>query len=224
MSGPTDSRANAEQDAHPGKAAVSASVHRILAALPARRFPISRRDVPPDGIYLLYEEGETVQIEDQEFDRIVGVGTHSGEGRLARRLGIHASGDRRGSDLRLHLGSAFLAQANSADPRLRTWLGEKRTPMPDVEEAVSTLIRERFAVRCIPVSDRQERQELEQALTALLARNPVTPPSEGWLGRHAARREIRSSGLWNTQHFDAPQLNATQIARITDLVADAPGV
>src|SRR5215213_5847379 len=114
----------------PGKTVVSASVHRILAALPARRFPISRREIPPDGIYLLYETGETVQIEDQELDRIVAVGTHSGDGRLARRLGIHASGDRRGSDLRLHLGSAILNQANSADPRLQTWLGDKRAPMP----------------------------------------------------------------------------------------------
>src|SRR5688572_11984862 len=121
----TDSPATTERAAPPGKAAISASVHQVLAALPARRFPVSRRDVPPDGIYLRYETGETAQVEDQEMDRIVGVGTHTGDGRLPRRLGIHASGDRRGSDLRLHLGGAILAQGNPADPRLRAWLGEK---------------------------------------------------------------------------------------------------
>ncbi len=219
MSEPTNSRDTPRWEAQPGRAAFSASVHQILAALPAKRFPVSRRDIPPDGIYVLYELGETVQVEGQEFDRIVGVGTHSGEGRLARRLGIHASGDRRGSDLRLQVGGAILAQNNPSDPRLRTWLGDKPTPMDDIEAAVSELIRERFSVRCIPVPDREERQALEPALIALLARNPVGPPSEGWLGRHAARREIRSSGMWNTQHFDAPQLSAAQIARITELVA-----
>lgn len=208
-------------DAQPGKAAVSASVHQILAALPPQRFPVSRRDVPPDGIYLLYETGETALVDGEELDRVVGVGTHTGEGRLARRLGIHASGDRRGSDLRLYLGSAVLAQQNPADPRLQTWLNDKRTPMDEIEGAVSEIIRDRFTVRCIPVPDREERQSLEQALLPLLARNSVAPPSEEWLGRHAAHREIRASGMWNPQHGNAPQLRAAQIARITELVAGA---
>jgi hypothetical protein len=73
----------------------------------------------------------------------------------------------------------------------------------------------------MPVPDREERQALEQALTAQLARNPVGPASEGWLGRHAAHREIRAGGLWHPQRFDAPQLRAAQIARITELVAGA---
>ena len=221
MSRKSQSSDIAGRDAPPGKTAVSASVHQILAALPAKRFPVSRRDVPPDGIYLLYEAGETVLIDGEEMDRIVGVGTHSGDGRLARRLGNHVSGSRRGSDLRVHLGSAILAQANSADPRLQTWLGDKRTPVPEVEEAVSALILARFTVRCIPIPDRAERQALEQALAALLARSPVAPPSEGWLGRHAAHRDIRSTGLWNTQHFDAPHLRANQLVRIAELVTGA---
>ena len=93
--------------------------------------------------------------------------------------------------------------------------------MDEIEGAVSEIIRDRFTVRCIPVPDREERQALEQALTAQLARNPVAPPSAEWLGLHAAHRDIRDGGLWNPQHFDAPQLRAAQIARITELVAGA---
>lgn len=198
----------------------TATVHALAATLPRYRFPVSRRETPASGVSLLFEEGEVALAGDSTVERIVHVGTHTGEGRLARRLGIHASGDRRGSVLRLHLGGALLARDAPGDQRLTTWYGDKRAPTPDVEEAVSALLRERFTVCCIPVTDRDERLELERGLIALLAQRPLGPPSEGWLGRHAFRLEIRRSGLWNTDHVDAKPMGEGGLKRLEAIVAE----
>ena len=32
----------------------------------------------------------------------------------------------------------------------------------------------------------------------------MDPPSDGWLGRHAASERVRASGLWNSDHVDEP--------------------
>jgi hypothetical protein len=183
------------------------SVHTLVAALPRHGHPFGRRDIPANGIYVFFESGENAVIEDRPVERIVRVGTHRGEGRLARRLGHHFSGDRRASDFRLHLGGALLRRDAPGDPRLTTWVSNNGAPIPDVEASVTDLLRERFSFACIQVDDVTERQELQRALIGLLARFPLGPPSPDWLGRHAFRAEIRRSGLWNTQHVDAEPLD-----------------
>jgi len=48
------------------------------------------------------------------------------------------------------------------------------------------------------------RVYIERNAIALLSnrRRPHDEPSEGWLGLHSVRPEIRSSGLWNLNHID----------------------
>jgi hypothetical protein len=33
-------------------------------------------------------------------------------------------------------------------------------------------------------------------------KEPLDPPSSGWLGYHCDRERVRSSGLWNSNHVD----------------------
>jgi len=40
------------------------------------------------------------------------------------------------------------------------------------------------------------------ALLSNLGRDPVDPPSSGWLGDHSAHERIRGSGRWNNRHVD----------------------
>lgn len=199
------------------------TIHRLFAEVRSLPFPVSRRDVPADGIYLLYEAGETVMIGGQALERIVGVGTHSGDGRLARRLGIHASGDRRGSDVRLHIGSALLARQGAPTGDLRTWVSEPRTPMPNAEAAVSAELRERFAVRCLPVPTNDERQSLTKALGWLLARDPAGAPSADWLGRQASRPEVNATGLWIIPPGDWQPFRHAQFERLAAIVTPTSG-
>ncbi|MFZ5923957.1 MAG: hypothetical protein ACOYW4_01795, partial [Bacillota bacterium] len=39
-------------------------------------------------------------------------------------------------------------------------------------------------------------------LLSNLEREPLDPPSAGWLGHWAARPAVRGSGLWNVDHVD----------------------
>ncbi len=197
----------------------TATLHTLAAALPRHPFPISRLDVPANGIYLLYETGETASDDESTIDRIVRAGTHTGEDRMARRIGAHVAGDRRRSAFRLHLGAALLARDNPADPRLAAWLGDQQTAMPEVEAAVTAVVRSQFTVACIPVPDKADRLALERGIVALLAQHPLAPPSETWLGRHASPAEIRRTGLWNTQHVNADPLTRKQLARIEALIS-----
>ena len=49
------------------------------------------------------------------------------------------------------------------------------------------------------------RGYIERNAIALLSncrREPLDPPSSGWLGHHCDRERGRSSGLWNSNHVD----------------------
>ena len=175
------------------------------------------KEIPANGVYLFFERGETVVVDSQPVERIVRVGTHRGEGRLPKRFLQHFAGNRRASVFRRHLGGALLARANPDDARIAVWVGQPGVPIPKVEQTVSQVVRERFTFCCVRVDDQAERLKLERGLIALLARHPLGPPSEGWLGRHAAHLAIRRSGLRNTQPVEARPLTSAGLARLTEL-------
>jgi len=194
-------------------------IHAVVDNLPRLDQTFARSDIPRDGIYLLFEDGETTLVGGQQVDRIVRVGTHRVDGRLSTRLRHHFSGNRRSSVYRLHLGGALLAREDSADPRLTPWLDRHGTRMPDVEEWVSHVLRVNFRFVCFPVATPVERLSLERGLIAALAQQPLGSPSDQWLGRHARHPTIRRSGLWNTQGVDALPLTDVELERVTELIA-----
>jgi len=116
------------------------------------------------------------------------------------------------------LGGALLREVDPEDPRLRDWLTQDGSSFPEVEEMVSRVLRENFTFGCFCVDQRSERLSLERSLIALLAQHPLGEPSANWLGRFAASRGIRHSGLWNTQHIDAEPLAINDFQRLEQLV------
>jgi hypothetical protein len=49
------------------------------------------------------------------------------------------------------------------------------------------------------------RGYIERNTIALLSnykKDPIDPPSTGWLGRHCDRERVRLSGLWNSNHVE----------------------
>ncbi|MBC7084042.1 MAG: hypothetical protein H5T95_11245 [Firmicutes bacterium] len=58
-----------------------------------------------------------------------------------------------------------------------------------------------------PAGTSSPRSIIESNAVALLSNRhkpPIDPPSPNWLGLHAARAEIRESGLWNVNYVDQP--------------------
>jgi hypothetical protein len=63
-----------------------------------------------------------------------------------------------------------------------------------------------MSVLCVPIADRLDRAILERSSISILSnhdRTPIDPPSPAWLGHHADRASVRSSGLWNVDHVDS---------------------
>jgi len=183
-------------------------------------FMTERTVLPRSGIYLFFEKGETIMIDNRVFDRIVRVGTHLKDGNFPGRIRQHYGnkhslrGNKNGSVFRKHLGGAIIRRENPDDPRLTGWLKQMGPSYEDIEEKVSRTLRNNFTYVCFPVTTKDERLSLEAALISLLAQHPLGKPSPTWLGLWADSPIIRSTGLWNTNETDKIPLNETQLSSI----------
>lgn len=184
-----------------------------------------RMSWPKRGVYFIFEHGEL--REDGHTPRVVRVGTHAVSAgsrttlwnRLSQHRGTAASlsgGNHRGSIFRLHVGTALLASRPGQFAMASETWGKgstadrlTRAGELELEQAVSRYIGA-MPFLWLAVDDEpgrmSERHVIEANTIALLsnaprpkdpARTHVDPSSPGWLGRHAARAEIRVSGLWN---------------------------
>ncbi|MCD2183949.1 hypothetical protein LQK81_17955 [Rhizobium sp. GN54] len=153
--------------------------------------------------------------------RIVRVGTHalkdSSGTMLWTRLSQHkgrvssGGGNHRGSIFRLIVGTAILNRDNIDHP---TWGQGNNAPKTiraeeiPLERQVSNVLGA-MQFLCLSVPDapgpNSLRGHIERNAIALLSnfgREPLDPPSTGWLGRHCDRERICRSGLWNSNHVD----------------------
>jgi hypothetical protein len=183
-------------------------VHSVLHSLP---FFTNPSQVPfLDGLYFFYEEGESSSHGPE--GRIVRVGNHPrSDHSLIRRLRQHYFGKKNGSVFRKFLGGALMREADqnlsclSPGPGLGHWEQQDAKTCPTcqpVEDRVSRLLKSRFGFRCVKIINRQDRNRLEALLIATLSSCSVCRPSTNWLGLHAYSTQVRSSGLWNSQHVN----------------------
>lgn len=181
-----------------------------------------RMDWPTRGVYFFFEDGEV--REDGETPRVVRVGTHALRpssstlwGRLSQHRGsvggsMPGGGNHRGSIFRLHVGTALMERGDWPTEVKASWgrggnaSREDRQLESELERAVSEHIGS-MHVLWLPVDDppsaASARGVIEAGTIALLSnvdRDPVDPPSSGWLGRYADRDAVRKSGLWNVNH------------------------
>jgi hypothetical protein len=198
-------------------------VYELADELPKFRYPFHLNELPRDGVYLFFEDGETVMSRCGQFERITRVGTHRKDGRFRMRIRQHFGqvrselGNKNGSVFRKHVGGALLRRADNNHPLLPNWDHGQRPGDKGHEINVSRWMRHRLSFACIYVPGHQERLDLESGLIALLAQHPIGEPTENWLGRFAGNPVIRCSGLWNTQRVTSQPLTETQFERLLEL-------
>jgi len=202
-----------------------ARIHAALAALPSFREPSA--DVPSDGLYLFYEDGETNAHDGSP--RLVRIGNHPRRaGGLRNRLRNHYSGGKNASVFRKFLGGALMRQRDPDDPCLQPAPGqghwEKQDARPcdrcrPLEGQVSHLLRETFRFRCVAIPDMAERNRMEEGIVASLAACPACEASAGWLGHYAYSPDVRESGLWNSNYVrGSTPLSDVERNRLEELV------
>ena len=146
-------------------------IYSIISILPRFSFQTPKKTLPSNGIYLFFEQGETI---DNNLGRIVRIGTHKADGRFPKRIRQHygnissLKGNKNSSVFRKHLGGAMLRKVNDADPRLNDWLTQDGPTFQEVEENVSKVLRERFTFSCFHVENKGVfRKRFNSAFSAI---------------------------------------------------------
>ena len=183
-------------------------LHERLTELPRLDSDFSVDDVPPNGVYVMFERGERAH----GTDRIVRVGTHRGGSNLRQRLSEHfhkAIKDR--SIFRKHVGRCLLAARDDAfleqwEIDLTTRAARERhggsidkTQLQAVEHEVSTYLAQNITFVALPVARVEDRVAVERGLLATVASCGECHPSDEWLGRFHKNATVRHVGLWNIQ-------------------------
>ncbi len=193
--------------------------HRALQSLWKYYEPAT--NLPQNGIYFFYEEGEFCSHTGKA--RIVRVGTHGERATLRKRLRQHYRLNREGSVFRKHLGTALLKKKGFLDDQISEWRKGRKSKrwndFKDTEDEICQLLRSKFFFRVIAVDSANERKILEEKLIASLAVCSECKPSTGWLGRFAWSKKIRKSGLWNSNYVDSEnKMDAEDLERLRQLV------
>ena len=175
-------------------------IHEILESLPEYTYKTPNSELPTNGIYFFYEEGEFCTHGNEGQKRIVRVGTHRGDENFRSRINNHYRGNKNSSVFRKHLGGALMRRKDPDDRRLKQWLEQDAPTFQEMEAEVTKELKGHFSFRCIPVEDKKERLQLEEELIATIAKCDKCKPSENWLGNFSADELVRKSGLWNHQH------------------------
>ena len=170
---------------------------------------------------IFFEKRVRVVRDDGVGQRIVRVGTHALKlgarstlwGRLSQHRGKAdgSGGNHRGSVFRKIIGAALIERNGYSYP---TW-GHGNSAPKEVRERERPLEQEvsatlgRMTVLWLAVEDEpgtgSQRGYIERNAIALLSnyeREPIDPPSPGWLGHHSDREKGRQSSLWNSNHVE----------------------
>lgn len=203
------------------------SVHKLANQLEKYHFPFDESKIPLNGIYVLFEKDE----EGHQHERIVRIGTHTGDNQLRSRLKQHFLNEKKDRSIfRKNIGRALLNQSN--DPFLEYWeldlttrkAKEKYTSSIDfdyqknVEKQVSQFIQTKISFCVFEVNSKEERLLIESRLISTISRCQVCSPSTVWLGNYSPKRKIVESGLWLVNELYKTPFDAMGIEQLSRLI------
>ena len=207
-------------------------LHQWFNSLERMSFPFDERKIPRNGIYILFEKGETAY----DMDRIVRIGTHTGKNQLRSRLRQHFINENKDRSIfRKNVGRALLNK--DKDPFLEQWeidltsrkAKEEYTALIDfekqkeIEKRVSQYIQANFSFVVIDVEAQEKRLEFESKIISTISLCNECSPSSNWLGLFSPKEKIRKSGLWLVNQLYKEPLSDEDMQLIKNLVSYATG-
>ncbi len=173
--------------------------------LPLFHFPYDESNIPENGIYILFEKGET----GHGSNRIVRIGTHTGNNQLRSRLRQHfLNSNKDRSIFRKNIGRCLLNKGR--DPYLAIWEMDMTTKIArdthghkvdqgkqqHIEKEISDYMQKNFFFAVIQVDDKDKRLLLESKIISTVSHCKICTPSSKWLGLYSPKEKIKESGLW----------------------------
>lgn len=207
-------------------------LHQLFNQQKRFSFPFQEKkdEIPSNGIYVIFEKGETFH----GMDRITRVGTHTGEDQLFSRLNQHFLKENKNRSIfRKNIGRSLLHKENN--PYSKEWEydttsregKEKYTKLlnleleKELEKRISTYIHENLSFVVFEVKTKEERLFWEERIIATLskaANQGEIKPSDKWLGDFSPIEKIRKSGLWLVQGLDKEGLTEDEFEKLKKLV------
>lgn len=202
-------------------------LHTWAHTLPLFSFPYDESSIPENGIYLLFEKDEL----GHGGNRIVRIGTHTGNNQLPSRLRQHfLASNKDRSIFRKNIGRCLLNK--TADPYLPVWELDLTTraakelhgskinvsKQKQIEEEISDYMRKNFFFVVIQVDDKNERLDLESKLISTVSLCQKCGPSQKWLGNHSPKEKIKEGGLWLVNELYKEPLSMKDLTRLQQLI------
>lgn len=191
-------------------------LHLLFSSHRTFQFPFNPSQIPNNGIYILFENGEF----SHGTRRIVRVGTHTGNDQLRSRLRQHFMQENKDRSIfRKNIGRALLNKAH--DPFLEKWeldlttKAAKEKPqeqidfqyLATIEKMVSSYLQKQFQFVVFEAQDKAARLSLESKIISTISKCEKCKPSPTWLGLHSPKAKIRESGLWLVNELYKEPLN-----------------
>lgn len=202
-------------------------LHKIFNGLERFTYPFENRlnEIPDNGIYVKFEKGESYN----NLDRIVRIGTDTGENNLKKRLIEHfVTENKNRSIFRKNIGRAMLNKDNNS--YLNFWELDTTSKADkeknfkyinvdleaEIEGEISSYIKTNFSFCVFNVETKEQRLFWESKLISTLAYQ--TKPSKNWLGNFSTKEKIKQSGLWQVQGLNKPKLTSDEFDNLKLLV------
>lgn len=179
--------------------------------------------IPKNGIYIIFEIGEKYE----GFDRIVRVGTHTGDNQLRSRLNQHFLKENKNRSIfRKNIGRCLLNR--DSNPYLRIWDLDSTTKVDkiknehlinkafeqELEKQISQYIQENLSFTVFEVTSKDQRLYWESKIISTLAGFPDISPSSEWLGRFSPKDKIRQYGLWQVNELLNQKLDVIEFEEL----------
>lgn len=180
-------------------------VHCLFSKLPKLVFPYEASLIPKNGIYVLFENDEFAH----ETDRIVRVGTHTGNNQLPSRLEQHFIRENKDRSIfRKNIGRAILNKdkndllaqweidltSSKAKNKYAKTIDQRK--LQEIEKQVTDYIQRNFRFAVLRVREKEKRLRWESKIISTISQCDECHPSEKWLGQYSTKDKIRRSGLW----------------------------
>lgn len=205
-------------------------LHQIFNEKKRYSFPFEHfiNEIPKNGIYIIFENGEKYKT----LDRIVRVGTHTGNNQLRSRLNQHFINENKNRSIfRKNIGRCFLNKENN--PYLSLWElditsraeKEKNLKLLDrdfekqMEKRISNYVQTNFSFCVFQIDTKDDRLFWESKIVSTLAKAIDIKSSENWLGNQSTKDKIRVSGLWQVNELYNDSLTELEFDQLKNKIA-----
>lgn len=203
------------------------TIHQWFNGMKKYSFPFNEQEIPENGIYILFEKDEFAH----SINRIVRIGTHTGNNQLRSRLFQHFLNENKDRSIfRKNIGRALLNK--DKDPFLGQWeidLTTKKAKelysnsvdsikQEETEGRVTKYIQDNFSFVVFQLDNKDKRLEIESKIISTVSLCEECKSSENWLGNSSPKGKIRKSGLWLVNELWKTPLTGADMIELKEML------